>query len=387
MKICFVCCEYPPGLHGGIGSFIQTLARALVNKGHEVRVCGIYPSDLDYPKYEEDQGVRVWRYGCSPVRFSWLAARYKLFKTIESWASKDEIDLVEVADWEGYAAGWPMLPIPVIVRLHGSLTYFSSEMELPIDKKSYWLESKSFHRADYCCSTSVYTAEKTQQLFGQHSQRPRVLYCPVDMQLSATSVRDKNTVVFAGSLTRKKGIIQLIDAWNAVVLEKPDAQLHVYGKDAGTEDRRPLQPLLEQRLNGIARKSVHFYGHVSREHLRTVYRTCRAAVFPSYAEAFSLAPVEAMSEGCPVIYSTRHSGPELITHESHGLLVDPDDQTAITHSILLLLENDGLALRLGENGRQHVRERFAVERVHKDNSNFYESCIDHFAAAKLGKLA
>ncbi len=58
MKICFICGEYPPGPHGGIGTFVQVLARALVAAGHEVRVLGAYGTAYHAANEEVDQGVQ-----------------------------------------------------------------------------------------------------------------------------------------------------------------------------------------------------------------------------------------------------------------------------------------------------------------------------------------
>ena len=59
MTVCFLCSEYPPALHGGIGSYIQTLGRSLVRAGDRVRVAGLYPAHEPAPEYEVDRGVEV----------------------------------------------------------------------------------------------------------------------------------------------------------------------------------------------------------------------------------------------------------------------------------------------------------------------------------------
>ena len=61
MNICFVCSEYPPGPHGGIGTMTQVLGRAFARDGHQVRVVGVYPEWYGEPDVEEDHGVQVLR--------------------------------------------------------------------------------------------------------------------------------------------------------------------------------------------------------------------------------------------------------------------------------------------------------------------------------------
>src|SRR5947207_1564060 len=128
MKIGFVCCEYPPGPHGGIGTMTQIIGRALAERGHEVRIAGIYPRNYPAPDFEVDRGVQVWRLRGSHHRLGWIPARHRLFQRIAAWAKEGSIDVVEVPDYEGWAAGWRPLPVPVVARLHGSATYFAAEL-------------------------------------------------------------------------------------------------------------------------------------------------------------------------------------------------------------------------------------------------------------------
>ncbi len=380
MKVCYVCCEYPPGIHGGIGAVIQSTSRALVKNGHQVRVIGLYPHNQDAPEYEDDQGVQVWRLRSSNRPLSWIPERYRLFKLIREWAENGDIDVVEVPDWEGLAMGWPRLGVPIVVRLHGSITYFGSEMKVPVRRQAQWIESRSFHRADFSSSCSSYTATRTNQLFGQHASPTAVLYNSVQLNPEAPAVeaRESNMVVFAGTLTRKKGIIQLIKAWPQVLAANSDARLHVFGKDAGTDGGYPMEAYLRSLIASRGDGSVFFHGHVSIPELRSIYQRCGMAVFPSYAEAFAMAPLEAMAEACPVICSTRSSGPEMIRHGCDGLLVDPDNEAEIAASIVQLLDNKSLARQLGVAGQETVRQRFWSERTVTQMVEFYSKCISNF---------
>ena len=221
MRVCFVCCEYPPAKHGGIGSVTQVLGRALVSAGHEVRVVGVYSSLEGLPATDEDGGVQIWRLPVPGGRFGWTRARRLLFDTVAKWANRGEIDVVEVPDWEGYAAGWPALRAPVVVRLHGSSSYFAREMNARLDWPAWCLEAASFHRADHCCSTSAYTAARTQKIFGPRRRPVDVLFNPVEFEPAPAQPRNPNRVVFAGTLTPKKGVRPLIEAWPAVVRDRP----------------------------------------------------------------------------------------------------------------------------------------------------------------------
>lgn len=378
MRICFVCNEYPPGPHGGIGTLNCVLARSLVAAGHEVRVIGMYEQGYPAHAYEEDQGVRVWRLQRSASRFSWLPARYRLHHILGRWSKCGLVDLIEFPDWEGWAAGLPRLSIPVIVRLNGCASYFANELDRPLSRFTYYVERAGLRRADFWCSVSDYTAQKTKQVFALTNGPHRILYNSVEVpEEPSAGERSANQVIYTGTLTAKKGIISLIRAWPLVQQAVEQAELHVFGKDGRTDQGESMQKYL-QRLVEESGCRVTFYGHVSRDELFHRLSVARAAVFPSYAEAFALAPLEAMVRGCPTIYSTRGSGSELIADGRDGLLVDPDRPERIAEAVVRLLTDDTLAEQIGRAGRRRVLQRFAVETICQENENFFRDCIEQF---------
>ena len=159
------------------------------------------------------------------------------------------------------------------------------------------------------------------------------------------------------------------------------AVLHVYGKDRPTSNGQSMREHLLSLLDDAPRRRVKFHGHCDRQDIFAALRSARLAVFPSYAEAFALAPLESMGLGCPTIASSRGAGSELMEHGQHGLLVDPDNHHQIAESMLLLLSDDQLAQRLGRAGRQRVLETFTIDRLRRQNEQFYDHCIDQFSQA------
>ncbi|HYI95416.1 MAG TPA: glycosyltransferase family 4 protein [Bryobacteraceae bacterium] len=384
-SICFVCNEYPPSPHGGIGTFTQIIGRELVKLGYKVRCVGVYSESSASPAYEVDEGVEVFRLEHEHKDVLSLRTRYKLFRQIAEWSRARAIDVVEIPDFQGWAAGWPSLPIPVVVRTHGSGSYFRRELGKPHTMRSrlaFATERASLRRADSWCSVSRYTAVKTQALFGS-KPADTVTYNPVSLPEQANPYeRSRNRIIFTGTLTLKKGIASLMRAWPHVVADCPEAELHIFGKDPSN-----LLPSLMAGYGETARSSVHFHGHTLRNLVLEELNTARAAVFPSYAEAFAFAPLEAMAAACPTIYSTRTSGPEAIEHGHDGLLIDPYDPSQIAGAIKSLLGDDELAARLGAAGREKVRAQFAMEAVLPKIAKFYEDSIDAFERSAGQRVA
>ena len=360
----------------------QVLSRTLVQDGHQVSVAGIYNKSYPAPDFQDDQGVKVWRLRTSGHRMGWIPARYRLFQLVRTWVREKNVDVIEVPDYQGLAAGWGPLAAPVVARLHGSETYFAQELGVRVRAGSYWLERASLRRVDFWSSVCRYTADKTRELFRLRFEPSAILYNPVEVpNASAPFARRRNQVIFSGTLTPKKGIVSLIRAWPKVKAACPDAELHVYGKDGRAVSGGSMQQALLAELPAAVMSSVTFHGHVTRERLFDVYRSAGLAVFPSYAEAFAIAPLEAMACGCATIYSLRGSGPELLEQDKNGLLVDPDQPGQIAESIIRTLRDDRFAERLGAAGRKLIEERFSLAGALQQNLAFYAGCIERFRLA------
>lgn len=381
----FVCNEYPPSPHGGIGTFTQLIGRELVRLGYSVRCVGMYNASSAAPEYEVDEGVEVFRMKQEDNDLLSLRTRYKLYRKVAEWARDRAIDVIEVPDYQGWAAGWPSLPVPVTVRTHGSGTYFRNELGKPhtlLSRLALATERASLRRADSWCSVSRYTALRTQALFGS-KPAAAITYNPVSLPpLTEKPERSRGKVIYTGTLTFKKGIASLMAAWPRVLSESSDAELHIFGKDPGN-----MLPELMAAYDEKARRSVAFHGHTPRNRVLAELATARVAVFPSYAEAFAFAPLEAMAAGCPTIFSTRTSGPEAIEHGRDGLLIDPAQPEQIASSITRLLTDDGLAAKLGAAGREKIRAHFTLEKIMPQIAEFYGNAVRSFRSGATERIA
>lgn len=380
MKICFICPEYPPYPHGGMGTFVRVMGRALVKAGHSVRVVGIYPAGGRFPDYEEDHGVRVWRLRTPTFPYGWVLGRYRLYRLIKRWIQQDRVDVVDAHDPEGWFAGWPKLPVPLMIRAGGSFSYFSYDLGQPVSPSIYRIERSAYRRADAWIAKSRYIGEVTRELFKLGSGPDAVLYNPVDLPSSTPPFESRRPeqVIFTGTLTLKKGVAPLVDAWAAVKERCPNAQLHLYGKDGRTREGQSVREFLQARLPKGVVESVHFHGHVSREKLYEALSGARVAVFPSFSEGFAWAPLESMAAGCPTIYTCLGSGGELMVDGRDGILVDPNQPGQIAGAIVQVLQDEHSARCLSKAGRQRIVDAFRLEKLLPLNEAFYANLMERF---------
>ena len=94
-----------------------------------------------------------------------------------------------------------------------------------------------------------------------------------------------------------------------------------------------------------------------------MFRTCLSeaavSVLPSLSEGTSNTLLESMAAGVPVIATGVGGNPEVIDDGVSGLLVPPRDSAALAAAMGRLLENEDLALRLGQAGMRRVSELFS----------------------------
>jgi sugar transferase (PEP-CTERM/EpsH1 system associated) len=166
---------------------------------------------------------------------------------------------------------------------------------------------------------------------------------------------DGGPAVMVGRLSPEKDVESLVRATALVARDQPNFRLEVAGGG-------PLLADLRQRAGdlGLGRQ-VRFLGEV-RE---VPSLLARAALFvmPSLREGISLAILEAMARGLPVIATRVGGNPEVIADGETGLLVPPRDPQALARALAALGRDPERARRLGAAGRLRVERHFDVRRM------------------------
>ena len=99
-------------------------------------------------------------------------------------------------------------------------------------------------------------------------------------------------------------------------------------------------------------------------HINALQRASTVIVQKSLREGFGLTVTEALWKGKPIVASAVGGIPLQVKHKYHGLLCHSVEGAAL--AIKQLLQNPDYAKKLGENGREHVRQNFLVTRHLKE---------------------
>jgi glycosyltransferase involved in cell wall biosynthesis len=164
-----------------------------------------------------------------------------------------------------------------------------------------------------------------------------------------------------------KGHKELITAM-ARLKERHPVHALIVGGGRKVDEVRQLAEAL-----GLA-GGVHFLG--PRHDVPDLLNAMDIFVLPSYSEGVSLALLEAMAAGKPVVATAVGGTPEVVTDGENGLLIPPRDAPALTGALERLLADPALASRLGAKARAHVREHFSLDRLGREINAIYEELVE-----------
>lgn len=180
-------------------------------------------------------------------------------------------------------------------------------------------------------------------------------YSPIDK----IGEREK-VVLLCGSLDRAidKGFDKMIVIWSKIAFDFPDWKLNIAG--GGSVES-------VQYLNSIIQKydvvnQVELLGFQKR--IDQCMRSASIFALVSSQEGFSLALIEAMSQGCACISFDCVAGPNEIISNDHsdGLLVEDQNWDKMRDGLVTLIENPDLRLRLAKNAIHNVG-RFSINKI------------------------
>lgn len=181
--------------------------------------------------------------------------------------------------------------------------------------------------------------------------------------------KDKKVLFSVGRLVKYKGLIYAIEAMKYT---KDNSILLIAGDG-------PLKEVLQEYIdNNDLNEKVKLLGKLSDKDLQSYYNLCDIYIFPSImqSEAFGIVQLEAMSYAKPVINTNLGTGVNYVSiHNETGITVEPKDSKQLTDAINLLLDNNNLRLKYGQNARKRVEDVFDINKIKTKYAEFYKELI------------
>jgi glycosyltransferase involved in cell wall biosynthesis len=157
-------------------------------------------------------------------------------------------------------------------------------------------------------------------------------------------------ILCVGRLIERKGQAHLFKAVNRLISMGVNARLTLVGTgDAYVAYQEQVRAL------SIA-DHVHFVGYVPRENIAACYAAAHVFVLPSYNEGMSVATLEAMAAGLPVIITRTGGSTELVEEGVNGFTFDWADVDALTRYLKRLADDCLLIAGMGRAAREHAKK-------------------------------
>jgi len=370
MKIAHVISTFPP-YKGGMGNSAYHFARVLAERGHEVTV---FTVDYGRPPAEnENYRFRLVRLKSS-VKIGNAAVLPQLL-----WELKG-FDVIHL-HYPFYGAAMFVLlkkmfagrRMRLVVHYHmdtvgtglkGMIFEFNRLLVMPWAMKA----------ADsvVCSSIDYIKHADLSRYYGGNAGKFKQIPFGVELEKfrMAHGIDRPKTVLFVGGLDSAhyfKGLNVLLKAFKEIKDKIGDIRLRVIGSG----DRKGYYENLAREL-GIE-DSVEFLGRVEDGELADYYRSCYALALPSInrSEAFGMVLLEAMASGKPVVVTNLPGVRSVFQNGREGYIVKPGDASSLAYKLLHLLENEDLALRMGEAARKLVEEKYTWEKAGEELDMLY----------------
>lgn len=341
----------------------------------------------EWPLTIEHRGVRVVRIAQPSQRF-WGSARYmmRLAGWLEAHAGQFDLVYVSMLKHDAYAAlgACRSLGVPVVLRaegggpsgdcawqahhpLGGAIRRRCARRAAAIVTPSEALEHE--------LTNLGYPAELLERIpngvpLPEPRSPERQVRARVSLALANPALRfgprDRLTL-YTGRLHPLKGLDTLVTAWMQVARDHPHEKLWLVGE--GPEEKRLTEQIAAAGLEGQVSLTGAF------DSVDDLLLAADRFVLPSHEEGMSLALLEAMAAGLPVIASDIAGNRALVEHNVQGMLAPPGDAATLAAAVLSLVRDPSRGERLGAAARRRVAEQYSLERMTDRHLALFERLV------------
>ncbi len=380
MKILFISDTYYPHING-VYYFVCRIGPLLRKKGHEIAV--IAPSESIFYSQKRIDDLDVYGLPSLPI-FYGLTIRVPipvmLKQRIKRIIQQFKPDIIHLQDH------FSLSKMALSITRHLKINHFMPENITVLVHGNKWKQRvekflwKGFSRV-YNQVSLVTTPTET----GARLIRPKLkvdaiaISSGVDLEKFTPSgdtteikqkyaIPNKPILLYVGRLDPEKHIEEILEAV-ALTVKKIDFCFIVVGK--GT--RKTALERLAHKL-GIA-DHIIFTGFVPDADLPYFYKLGRCFIIASIAELLSLATLQAMASGMPVIAVNAGALGELVKNTMNGYLFDEGDISAIAHYTENILVSDRLYHEMSEKSLEYVQQH-NISKTLESFEKLYEAQVN-----------
>lgn len=387
MKILIVSDFYLPHI-GGITRFVQRISEKLANLGHDVAI--IVPSDKKFAYIKKVDKVTIFNTKSIPALIypnAYLSLPGQK-KYITELVTRFRPDIIHIHSYLvlGYTAlkVAKQLNIKVVVTNHvmseniiakipiqglvnnriemliwkiiSNLLLKFDAITTPSKFGALYLKSKNINNKINVISNGI-----DQSIFKKHKLIDKQIINKYN--LPETGIK----LFFIGRLDKEKNIKSIIYAMKFL---KNKIDVHLILAGIGDQVKEIKKEIKKYNLEN----NIHFSGFIESKDLPIVYNYMDIFIILSTAELQSIATLEAMSSGLPIIAANAGALPEIVIDKYNGYLVNPMSYVTVKKAIMKLATNKNLRKIMGDRS-QKIAKKHDLNKSALEFIKLYKSVI------------
>lgn len=325
---------------GGVAQHVRDLIKFLKTKGHHVDVISSENTPIIPIKKLKNPSFMISSF-----------FKAKMMKKYDIVHAQHPIGAIAMKNVSGKK----------ILTIHG---IYSEQIGILHGKSSSNFSNKyeknAFEWADAVTAGSKEAFEYYNKLGSKVSFIPNAI--DIDSLPSGTDTRYENQIIFAGRLSKEKGILTILET----VKDLPE-DIHLLIIGDGPEKER----VVESSKN---HKNIHYLGYQPKEKTIPLIRGSKLLIQPSLAEGISATLLEAMACKTVIIATNIGGNVELFENNKTGILIEPQNPQKLLQEIVSLLNNPSKLEEISELAFKHV-QKYDWSNVGKEYLNLYEKLL------------
>lgn len=370
-------------IRGGVESSVYGLAHILA-KQHCVYAIDL-PRIGEKDRKEQDEQISVYRFTNNANYNQGAIKRVKDIVDIVCTLSPDVVHIhgTGLISYQLYHA-FQKRGIKLMLTVHGLLHVEKTNAVKRKFSLKHLYQYAVQSITEFCllsCAKQIivdtrYVAEQIRQYYREHKicRVPNMHVIPQGINehyLSLKCDRESNVILSVGSISRRKGHLLLLQAFDQVRKQVPNAKLVIAGVLAEQDYYNELQAYIQQSPN---KANISLLVNLPQEELYELYQQASIFALHSQEESQGIALVEAMAMGLSIV-STKVGGiPYVVEDGKMGLLADYGDVDNFAQNIVTLLNNQNLRYDMSDCAFQEA-QRYVWGNIANEVVNLYREIL------------
>lgn len=373
MRILHVTKKYPNAI-GGDATCVFHLEREQLKEGHRVFILATNCKEII-------DGDNIYKFGLRDISRNWDKITFKrIFSLVVFCVSfpfllkkiKPDIVHVHAVDLGFLASLWGrVFCLPLVITCHSIIFPYKHENMFKRIIEFLLLKAGRFRKIITVDIPSLKYLERYK--FKNYVYLPEGVDADIFKRKENSGLMNRNKVrfLFAGRLEKIKGLDRLLGAAKELLNENKQFEILLVGE--GSYEKEIIKAIKRLGLDSCVKLAGPIY---DRGKMIDIYNSADIFVLPSLQEWCPLVILEALAVKSPVIITSTGSIPYIYKHLENAYIIAPNNTTALSEAMRVLLEDEKLRKRIAENGRKLVGDVFSWKVINREIEKIYSDILN-----------